>query len=530
VPAFGSLALEQAADRRAKMAGSHARQPATSAEAGPHLPAIVPAALGSWGRPLDRSAQAALAPAFGQRVSRVRVHIGPTAAASASALNAAAYTVGEDVVFGRGEYNPGSGSGRELIAHELSHVEQQSNAGRVALQRKSLSGEYEDQIMKNLDKGNYVRGYLWTLLYTAHNALTFGFLSAHDPAFDAYEQGRISEDDYLKATLKATGRSVAIGGAVIATGGIAGAAGEGLATGFGASEATLAPIIGGTFGGAASGGAGQLTGDLYDIAAGDRTSLSSAADYEAAIGFGAAGGFVTSTVGVAASARWPGQAQAMGRIYQERFPNATRVLSAVRGASMVAGARVASAAGIRSPVASLLKVEPGNPAAGRVASVAERLKVAAANAYQRLLARTATTPAAKAAFTAIDGGRDWSGAEFGKAMEAEMQAEVEPSEPTLVYQRQVAQPARGLTARQQGGRPDWRLPLGGGNEAVFDATMDGSSSVGKAYTKYGSQSSNRFVVEILYPRPPHMIQMRIGPPTVAPLAGAVGAPAQPKSP
>jgi Domain of unknown function (DUF4157) len=511
-------------------ADSRDRQWASGAEANRDLPAIVPAALGSRGRPLDRSAQVALAPSFGQRVSQVRVHTGPTAAASAAALNAAAYSVGQDVVFGQGEYNPDTSGGRELIAHELSHVEQQSIAGQVTLQRKSLSGEYEDQIMKNLDKGNYVRGYLWTLLYTAHNALTFGFLSAHDPAYDAYEQGKISEEDYLKATLKATGRSVAIGGAVIVTGGIAGAAGEGLATGFGASEATLAPIIGGTVGGAASGGAGQLTGDLYDIATGDRTSLSSAADYEAAIGFGAAGGFVTSTVGVAASARWPGQAQAMGRIYQERFPNATRFLSGVRGTSMVAGARLASAAGIRSPVTSLLKIEPGSPAAGRVDSVAERLRVAAASAYQRLLGRTATTPAAKVAFKAIDAGQDWSGAEFGKAMEAEMQGEVGPSEPTLVYQRQVAQPGRGLTARQQGGRPDWRLPLGGGNEAVFDATMDGSSSVGKAYTKYGSQPTNQFVVEILYPRPPHMIQMRIGPPTIAPVAGAVGAPHSPRRP
>jgi len=57
--------------------------------------------------------------------SQVRVHTDAGAAASARQLNAAAYTVGSDIVFGTGRYSPHTQTGRELIAHELTHVVQQ---------------------------------------------------------------------------------------------------------------------------------------------------------------------------------------------------------------------------------------------------------------------------------------------------------------------------------------------------------------------------------------------------------------------
>lgn len=66
------------------------------------------------------------------------MHSDVQAAESARAVNARAYTVGQDVVFGTGQYAPGMSEGRRLLAHELTHVVQQQNSGekiRHVLQR-----------------------------------------------------------------------------------------------------------------------------------------------------------------------------------------------------------------------------------------------------------------------------------------------------------------------------------------------------------------------------------------------------------
>ena len=61
---------------------------------------------------------------FGHDFSRVRVHSGGAAEQSARDVNANAFTVGHDVVFGAGMFAPGTDSGRRLLAHELTHVMQ----------------------------------------------------------------------------------------------------------------------------------------------------------------------------------------------------------------------------------------------------------------------------------------------------------------------------------------------------------------------------------------------------------------------
>jgi hypothetical protein len=66
---------------------------------------------------------------LGVDLSGVRLHTGAEAARSAKALSARAYAVGDDIVFGEGEFAPHSASGRRLIAHELSHVAQQRQLG-----------------------------------------------------------------------------------------------------------------------------------------------------------------------------------------------------------------------------------------------------------------------------------------------------------------------------------------------------------------------------------------------------------------
>ena len=61
----------------------------------------------------------------------VHVHTGSQAAESAAAVNARAYTVGRDVVFGAGEYAPETISGKRLLAHELTHVAQQDKGRKT---------------------------------------------------------------------------------------------------------------------------------------------------------------------------------------------------------------------------------------------------------------------------------------------------------------------------------------------------------------------------------------------------------------
>lgn len=102
----------------------------------PEVPQTVNEALRSPGQPLDAQTRAFMEPRFGQDFSRVRVHSDAGAAESARSVNAHAYTVGRDVVFGPGHYAPHSSEGRGLIAHELTHVVQQTS-GRASLQSRS---------------------------------------------------------------------------------------------------------------------------------------------------------------------------------------------------------------------------------------------------------------------------------------------------------------------------------------------------------------------------------------------------------
>src|SRR5262249_40427583 len=88
-------------------------------------PPIVHEVLRSTGRPLDPSPRTLMESRFGQDFSQVRVHSDARAAESARAVNAQAYTVGPNVVFGADQYAPSSAAGQRLLAHELTHVVQQ---------------------------------------------------------------------------------------------------------------------------------------------------------------------------------------------------------------------------------------------------------------------------------------------------------------------------------------------------------------------------------------------------------------------
>lgn len=88
-------------------------------------------ATAGGGRGLEAGTLQLMGERLGHDFSGVRVHTGGAAEASATAFGATAYTTGSDIVFGSGAYQPGTDHGDHLLAHELTHVVQQSQ-GPVA--------------------------------------------------------------------------------------------------------------------------------------------------------------------------------------------------------------------------------------------------------------------------------------------------------------------------------------------------------------------------------------------------------------
>ena len=130
---------ENYANRKASNTQSHIAEGAKS---------MVNDALHSAGHNLDPVTRNFLEPRFGTDLSHVRVHTGSTAERAAEAVKARAFTVGSEVVFGRGEYSPGTMSGRRLLAHEVTHtLQQQAGADvRGQVQRTTYQDCTDDQL------------------------------------------------------------------------------------------------------------------------------------------------------------------------------------------------------------------------------------------------------------------------------------------------------------------------------------------------------------------------------------------------
>lgn len=119
-------------------------------------------ALRGSGQPLSATSRAFFEPRFGHNLGPVRIHVGTEASRLAQSVQAKAFTVGRDVVFGEGYYQPTSATGRWLIAHELTHVLQQqeglsrSPAGGVQVQhtgRPQLQGGFWGKVWGGIKKG-----------------------------------------------------------------------------------------------------------------------------------------------------------------------------------------------------------------------------------------------------------------------------------------------------------------------------------------------------------------------------------------
>src|SRR5260370_41446039 len=89
------------------------------------VPQVVHDVLSSTGQPLDAGTRAFMESRFGHDFSNVRVHTDARAAESARSVNALAYTVDHNIVFGAGRYAPATIEGKQLTAHDLTNVVQQ---------------------------------------------------------------------------------------------------------------------------------------------------------------------------------------------------------------------------------------------------------------------------------------------------------------------------------------------------------------------------------------------------------------------
>ncbi len=138
-PSSASGAYGVANGRDGTVAASTVRLKARGGEAPEHVSssalAAVESVVATAGRPLDTADRALYEPHFGADFSGVRVHSDERAAASAEQIGARAYTVDNHIVFGSGQFASGTASARSLMAHELTHVVQQSGGLTGLIQR-----------------------------------------------------------------------------------------------------------------------------------------------------------------------------------------------------------------------------------------------------------------------------------------------------------------------------------------------------------------------------------------------------------
>ena len=106
--------------------------------------------LGSRGQPLAHPLRAFFEPRFGQDFSSVRVHTDARAADNARAVNARAFTLGGDVVFGKDQYSPETDKGRRLLAHELTHVVQQGGCEKLGSRDATAAGHFGGPSLERL--------------------------------------------------------------------------------------------------------------------------------------------------------------------------------------------------------------------------------------------------------------------------------------------------------------------------------------------------------------------------------------------
>jgi len=152
-----TVAGGECAECRKKREGGQLQRAARDSSAVGEVPPIVYDVLRSPGQPLDAGTRAFMEPRFGQDFSGVRVHTDAKAAESARTVSARAYTVGQNIAFDRGQYQPHTPKGAGLLAHELAHTVQQAGLRRASAGNGiSISSESDASEREATDAANSV--------------------------------------------------------------------------------------------------------------------------------------------------------------------------------------------------------------------------------------------------------------------------------------------------------------------------------------------------------------------------------------
>ncbi|AUP79056.1 eCIS core domain-containing protein [Flavivirga eckloniae] len=125
------------------------------------------------GSSMDNHTQGFMEDRFGVDFSEVRIHTNSQAIQMSQDLNAQAFTVGNDIYFNQGQYNPATNSGKHLLAHELTHTVQQGGSQVKKLQKKSNSQTIQRNILGDIGRG-IARGASVAWDHTGGAAIRFG--------------------------------------------------------------------------------------------------------------------------------------------------------------------------------------------------------------------------------------------------------------------------------------------------------------------------------------------------------------------
>ena len=165
---------------------------------GTEVPPSVHEVLRSPGQPLDPATRTFFEPRFGHDFSQVRVHTDSQAAASARAVNAIAYAVGQDIAFGEGQYAPQTVEGRQLLAHELTHVVHQRGASDTVSQPRRSSAVLQ---RKNAGSKPAKKSYPYSVTASGCDKAPYNTGTVEAAARKAFDQ--VKDSDCVKSeTLK----------------------------------------------------------------------------------------------------------------------------------------------------------------------------------------------------------------------------------------------------------------------------------------------------------------------------------------
>ncbi len=154
------------------------------------------------GNPLPENVQQDIGGKMGADLSDVRVHTGSNAHEMSTAINAKAFTHGQDVYFKNGNYDTSSSSGKKLLTHELTHTQQQKAPG---VQRKVQRGFWGDvwEGVKSVGNFVYENTGLKTIVETGKDIYHWAVDSPEE--FQAYMQGKLKDKiDEIRAQKEPT--------------------------------------------------------------------------------------------------------------------------------------------------------------------------------------------------------------------------------------------------------------------------------------------------------------------------------------